>query len=75
MLNNTALEGANLIAERIRSNLEMAEFSYDDSMIPVTASLGIALFDNDESCESLVERADKAMYQAKKAGRNCIRVF
>ena len=38
---------------------------------PITVSIGLALFDkNDASLDSLMERADKALYQAKSAGRN-----
>ncbi len=42
--------------------------------IQVTISLGMGFFENsDRSPESAVERADRAMYEAKRAGKNCIR--
>jgi len=40
----------------------------------VTASFGVAQLALDESVESLVGRADKALYEAKLTGRNCVRV-
>ncbi|MEC9313950.1 MAG: diguanylate cyclase, partial [Pseudomonadota bacterium] len=41
---------------------------------PVTVSVGIAELsrDNNDTLNSLFERADKAMYQAKMAGRDCV---
>jgi PleD family two-component response regulator len=40
---------------------------------PVTASVGVAEHLAEESDVSLIERADKALYAAKAAGRNCIK--
>lgn len=36
----------------------------------VTASIGVAVYDDEESAYSLINRADAAMYRAKEAGRN-----
>jgi diguanylate cyclase (GGDEF)-like protein len=46
----------------------------DGSRIPVTASVGLALFEPGESMEMLVDRADRAMYSAKMGGRNRLEV-
>lgn len=62
---------ARLLADRICTNL--AEFSRD---LPVsqTVSIGIACFDNFQiGLEIMLQRADKALYQAKADGRNCVR--
>ena len=45
----------------------------DEKQINVTISMGLAEFDNVESGENLFERADKALYEAKKNGRNQVR--
>lgn len=42
--------------------------------IPVTISIGVAMLREGERKEALIERADKAMYEAKKMGRNRVMV-
>jgi len=42
--------------------------------MPVTCSFGVAQYKHNESIEHWVSRADKAMYQAKHEGKNCVRV-
>jgi diguanylate cyclase (GGDEF)-like protein len=60
------------IAERIRSNLEQTDFP----LRPVTASIGIASCSADLcSSESIVAAADKALYAAKRQGRNRVITF
>jgi diguanylate cyclase (GGDEF)-like protein len=61
------LEGTQKLAEVIR--VRMAEFSFPLSE-RVTASFGVASYLYGESIDELVERADKALYQAKHQGRN-----
>jgi diguanylate cyclase (GGDEF)-like protein/PAS domain S-box-containing protein len=58
------------IADRIRADLNRA-FTLAEREVYVSASVGIALFPRDgESAEELLKRADLAMYQAKKSGRD-----
>ncbi|MGV8934532.1 MAG: diguanylate cyclase [Gallionellaceae bacterium] len=54
------------VAERMRVNVANADWSYT----PLTISLGIATLLHGENASSLLVRADKAMYSAKKNGRN-----
>jgi len=64
------------IAENIRSEIEKHEFAYEYTQIRMTASIGVS------SCipaigmtsNLLVNNADKALYQAKGAGRNCVKL-
>ena len=67
---STASEGGIKAAERVRLAIEQMEVEEGGVRIPVTASLGLVDLKPGESLESLVERADKAMYVAKKTGRN-----
>jgi two-component system, cell cycle response regulator len=70
-LTNTGLEGGRTTAERLRKAVEMLEVRESSGeMIPVTASVGLATWEPGEKIDDLIERADRAMYAAKSAGRN-----
>ena len=68
LLPDTDEQEAALFAERIRSSLQ--EGLSPTIPFPVTISIGVAQYLPGESLESLVDRADKALYLAKQAGRN-----
>ncbi|MFL0797209.1 MAG: GGDEF domain-containing protein [Cellvibrionaceae bacterium] len=70
LLSNTNAAGAELIAERIRRVVEETPVEYNKREAIITASIGIAHYQNGDTTESLFERADKAMYIAKSTGRN-----
>ncbi|MFT5132711.1 MAG: diguanylate cyclase (GGDEF)-like protein [Gammaproteobacteria bacterium] len=70
LLRNTDEEGAKLLAERICLSIESIIFKYDNFDIRVTASAGLATLTPEDDLTSLLERCDKAMYQAKRQGRN-----
>jgi len=58
-------------AERIRLHIAMREFlAPDNSPLPVTVSIGIASFDGHPDFSRLIETADRALYMAKREGRN-----
>lgn len=71
LLPNTSLTDANNVAEKIRETIEEQLF-VSNKRILWTASFGVTQLQvqQGESWEDLVERADKALYQAKKEGRN-----
>lgn len=61
------------IGEKIRA--AVSEFPLSQAAIQVTISVGATEFrPGVESAETLIERADRALYRAKKAGRNCVMV-
>ncbi|CAA7625074.1 Diguanylate cyclase with hemerythrin-like metal-binding domain-containing protein [Magnetospirillum sp. SS-4] len=64
---NSGLMIASLLAERIRAAMAAHSFPQAGG---VTASFGVAECRRDESWETWLERADAALYAAKKAGRN-----
>lgn len=75
LMPKTDLRGAAEVAERIRASVEDAAFAWADQTLKVTVSLGIAaLHGGPDTDEHLLKRADDALYQAKSAGRNQVRI-
>ncbi len=68
----TDLEAAQILVERLRLALEKHEHVVDNESLKVTASFGIAQHEIHDSADRTIARADKALYEAKEAGRNCI---
>jgi len=67
---DTDLMDAHLVAERLRSSIESIDFA-DLKGAPLTISLGVTQWlAGDESTETIIERADRALYRAKNSGRN-----
>jgi len=68
--------GAAILAERIRKAVESLVIEFDDRIIPVTISLGVAEYDESvPRHENLISRADEALYKSKERGRNCFTVY
>lgn len=76
LLPDTAVENSITVAERIRTRLESKSIAYrDGSTLRITASIGVAALDENDSGEAfghsaLIDRADRALYAAKNRGRN-----
>lgn len=70
LLSQTDSAGAKITAERIRRSIENLGLHYGNQQIPVSISVGVATLGHNESKDSLIQRADKALYQAKQNGRN-----
>lgn len=65
---------ARVLAERLRRTIEGLSIEWEGRRIRVTASFGLAgMREQDTGLASLLARADKALYQAKREGRNCVR--
>jgi diguanylate cyclase (GGDEF)-like protein/PAS domain S-box-containing protein len=76
LLPNTTASETAILAERIRESISAAQMQIDGKVVNITISLGIAECQAPTpSLESLVQETDKAMYAAKKAGRNCVKIF
>ena len=73
LLVETSLDGAHTVAENIRKVIESAQLvnkTTRQQISHVTVSVGVARYQNDESLESFVSRADEALYKSKQSGRN-----
>lgn len=70
LLSQTEENGAFAIAERIRNAIDSMLTQYGDHAIHTTASIGVACLKSGESLPAWFDRADRALYLAKRAGRN-----
>ncbi len=70
ILPDTSLEAAVETIQRLQRDLTKKFFLHNNEKILVTFSAGVALRGESEDQEDLLGRADKAMYQAKQAGKN-----
>ncbi len=61
------------VAERLRRSIEKHLFKYKGVQIPVTISLGLAMMRDGLDETAIVERADKALYLAKRSGKNQVK--
>lgn len=82
LLPDTSLEGARVLAERIRVGVEKTEFKLTKSLsdkeetIKITISIGVSSFDGkDKNPADVYDEADIALYKAKQEGRNKVVVF
>jgi diguanylate cyclase (GGDEF)-like protein len=69
----TPIQGVAEVTERLRARLEQFEHVYDGNTVRRTASFGVGVFDGRGvplTPRELVERADRALYHAKRSGRN-----
>lgn len=72
LLENTSLHTARQIAERVRQHIGSQPVRTASQQVEITISQGLAMCEKDDDSQSLLKRADQAMYAAKDAGRNCI---
>ncbi|WP_019606205.1 diguanylate cyclase [Teredinibacter turnerae] len=65
------LDGAFHLAERIRTNCELAQVNLDDTAFGITLSIGVTqMNEKDAHFDNLLQRADTLLFQAKALGRN-----
>lgn len=74
-LPGSTLEDAQLLMERLRSELAVLPIEIKDRTIQVSASFGLAMMSPDENVGSTIEQADHALLCAKASGRNRVCVW
>jgi len=73
LLIETDVEQALPIAQRLKQLVEVHPIRAYDELLTQTVSVGLAGYPHDaQTLETLIERADQALYAAKRAGRNCV---
>jgi diguanylate cyclase (GGDEF)-like protein len=74
-LQNATAEGALQIVDLLREGLAKMPVHYNEMLIGVTASFGVAQLDPAFSVEQSLDHADQALYTAKSNGRNCAQAW
>jgi diguanylate cyclase len=77
ILPETDIDGALYIGEEIRQAIESRSFESDGETYHLTASIGVACARPiyGDTCQTLISESDRALYQSKKRGRNCVTAF
>ena len=70
LLPMTELSSAEMLVERLRSTIEKQTYTFEGKRVSITASFGITQYAQQDTADRMIDRADKALYQAKLAGRN-----
>jgi len=75
LLKNCPLEQVAALADKLRLAVARQRFALASPDVPITVSLGVAQYREDETQNDFFMRADVALYRAKRAGRNRTEVF
>ncbi|HWU84869.1 MAG TPA: sensor domain-containing diguanylate cyclase [Rhodocyclaceae bacterium] len=70
ILKRSDLNAAHLVAEKIRQHLASTTIGYARAQIGLGCSIGVAVLRDDDTQDSLLNRADRGLYTAKQSGRN-----
>ncbi|VUD64672.1 putative diguanylate cyclase YdaM [Thalassocella blandensis] len=63
------------VLDKVRALIAKTPFRFKDSPVQITISFGLAEFTAEDKVDNVFERADRALYRAKKQGRNCCVIY
>lgn len=75
LMPDTAIDDALNLNNQLRTSLQDSGFHYKGSPCPITSSVGITDFEENDTPETILHKADKALYQSKREGRNRCTVY
>ncbi len=67
-----SLKKGRQICDAISSARYATSNNQNDGYLAVTVSIGVTLFKKEDTAETIISRADKALYKAKRSGKNCV---
>ena len=59
------------LVDEARKEITRSRFAFEGKSFQITCSSGLAEFRSEDDCDSVISRADEALYHSKKVGRNC----
>jgi len=75
ILLNTSLIDASVVAKRMVDAVAKTPTAWNKEQIPLSISVGLGQYDAQVSPEDITSRSDQALYAAKQAGKNTVRIF
>ena len=75
ILPNTSLTDATVVAERMVEAVAHSPTTWKKEQIALSISVGLGQYDADTNPEDITSRSDQALYTAKQAGKNTVRIF
>jgi diguanylate cyclase (GGDEF)-like protein len=75
ILPNTSLTDAVVVAERMVGSVSDSPITWKKEQITLSISVGVGEYDGQSSPEDVTSRSDQALYTAKQAGKNTVRIF
>jgi len=75
ILLNTSLDDAIIVAQRMVDAVASSQATWQKEQIPLSISVGLGQYDPDTTPEDITSRSDQALYTAKQAGKNTVRIF
>jgi diguanylate cyclase (GGDEF)-like protein len=75
ILPNTEIDAARIVCERIVETVSRFPVVWQRIQIPLSISVGVGQYGGDTNPEDITSRSDQALYVAKQAGKNTVRVF
>ena len=75
ILPNTSLADAVVAAERMVGSVSDSPLTWKKEQITLSISVGVGEYDAESSPEDITSRSDQALYMAKQAGKNTVRIF
>ena len=70
LMPNISIDEAEELLNKVRQKIERCPFHFKEEQVQITMSFGLSSFADDDTPETVFERADKALYRAKEGGRN-----
>jgi diguanylate cyclase (GGDEF)-like protein len=75
ILPNTSISDATIVAERMVNEVARSPVTWEKEQIPLSISIGLGQYDAESNPEDITSRSDMALYMAKQAGKNRVKVF
>ena len=75
ILPNTSLSEATVVTERLVELVAHGPVVWRKDRIPISISVGIGQLDENDTPDDIASRSDKALYNAKQAGKNTFKIF
>jgi diguanylate cyclase (GGDEF)-like protein len=75
ILLNSSLDDAIIVAQRMVDAVSSSQATWQKEQIPLSISVGLGQYDAETTPEDITSRSDQALYMAKQAGKNTVRIF